>query len=213
MKKEKKFLVKELLKTILYAIVIENFILYTIMFVEEIPTWIMSEVMMVADDESEILIDEGKKTEEVMEEFTTMQKEKYGEEYPADGIFVKQLLYSFESGPIVQTYVNSLLVGAILGTVIYIVSVQKAKGVQLAIEIFIAFAIIVIIIAGINLGYETIINRVINDSGAADTFYDAYIYNDSIFLPYIAIFAIVYFGNMIQQKILTNKLNKELNNN
>lgn len=212
MRKEKKFSVKELLKTVLYAVVVVNFIVFTVTFVEEIPNLIMSEVMLVADDESEILIEEGKNAEEVMEQFTTMQKEKYGEEYPAEGIFVKQLLYSLESGPIVQTYVTSLLAGTILGTIIYIVSVQKAKGVELVIEIFIAFAIIAIITAGINLGYQAIINKVMNEAGATDTFYDTSIYNDSIFLPYIAVFAVVYMGNMIQQKILTNKLNKELNN-
>lgn len=213
MKKEKKFSVKELLKTILYAIVVVNFIVFTVTFVEEIPNLILSEAIQAADADSEFLIEVGKSLDESAEEYITTQKEKYGEEYPATGILVQHMICSLVSGTIIQNYVISLLLGTILGTIIYIVSVQKAKGIELVIEIFIAFIVIAIITAGINLGYQAIINKAINVERATDTFYYTYLYGDSIFLPYIAVFAVVYIGNMIQQKILTNKLNKELNNN
>lgn len=211
----KAFSFKKLLLTILCSIIVTTFILFTAMFVEEIPTWIMSEVMMMADEESEILIYEGKSAEKAMEAFSSKQKEKHGEEYPAEGILVKQVIYMMESGPIVRTYVHSLLLGAILGTIIYIVSVQGAKGKQLVIELFIAFVILSLFILTINLGYKAIINKAINETGATDAFYDTYVYNiesNNIVYTFIVVFAIVYLVNFIRQKILTNKLNKELNN-
>lgn len=35
--------------------------------------------------------------------------------------------------------------------------------------------------------------------------------SNNVLIPYIIVTAVIYIGNMVRQKILTNKLNKELN--
>ena len=66
----------------------------------------------------------------------------------------------------------------------------------------------------INLGYETLINKAIQSINPTDVTYSTYIYDlesNNVLIPYIIVAAVIYIGNMVRQKILTNKLNKELN--
>ena len=210
---KKPFSVKELLKSILISIAFTTFIGFTIMFVAVMPSWITTEVMIGIDNDSEIIIDIGNETNEGLEKTVEAMKDEYGEDYPALGVMLYRTYNHQRAVVIVNTYVSTVLYGIVLGVSIYIVSIQGAKGKQLAKEMIISFIIILLIIVTINFGYRAIINKAISDINITDLehYYYTSIYNiENNFFLYIGLFVIVYIGNLIHQKILANKLNKAL---
>ena len=214
---EKTFSVKKFLLTILCTVIVSVFIGSTILFVGSVPQWIQSEVITGMEKGSESLIEIGKSYQvgyEQIEESFKEDKTLYGEDYPSEELFLMQLINIFSTNRIMQVYSLSFLIGIVLGTIIYIVAVQNIKGKQILIELVVAFVVLFVLMMLINLGYETLINKAIQSVNPTDITYSTYIYDlesNNVLIPYIIVAAVIYIGNMVRQKILTNKLNKELN--
>jgi len=214
---EKTFSVKKFLLTILCTVIVSVFIGSTILFVGSVPQWIQSEVITGMEKGSESLIEIGKSYQvgyEQIEESFKEDKTLYGEDYPSEELFLMQLINIFSTNRIMQVYSLSFLIGIALGTIIYIVAVQNIKGKQILIELVVAFVVLFVLMMLINLGYETLINKAIQSVNPTDITYSTYIYDlesNNVLIPYIIVAAVIYIGNMVRQKILTNKLNKELN--
>jgi len=214
---EKTFSVKKFLLTILCTVIVSVFIGSTILFVGSVPQWIQSEVITGMEEGSESLIEIGKSYQvgyEQIEESFKEDKTLYGEDYPSEELFLMQLINIFSTNRIMQVYSLSFLIGIVLGTIIYIVAVQNIKGKQILIELVVAFVVLFVLMMLINLGYETLINKAIQSVNPTDITYSTYIYDlesNNVLIPYIIIATVIYIGNMVRQKVLTNKLNKELN--
>lgn len=215
--KLKIFSVKKLLLTILCTVIVSVFIGTTILFVLAIPIWIQTEVVGGMEKKSEALIKIGKSYQENLEQIEESfneDKALYGEDYPAEGIFLFQLINIFSTNRIMVVYTMSVSIGVALGSIIYIVAIQNIKGKQIVIELIVAFAILFVLMMLLNVGYEAIINKAINEINPTEVKYSTYIYDlegNNILIPYIIVAATIYIVNMVRQKIITNKLNKQLN--
>lgn len=214
---EKTFSVKKFLLTILCTVIVSVFIGSTILFVGSVPQWIQSEIMTGMEEDSESLIEIGKSYQvgyEQIEESFKEDKALYGEDYPSEELFLMQLINIFSTNRIMQVYSLSFLIGIALGTIIYIVAVQNIKGKQILIELVVAFVVLFLLMMIINLGYKTLINKAIQSVNPTDVTYSTYVYDleiNNVLISYIIVATVIYIGNMVRQKILTNKLNKELN--
>lgn len=210
----KTFSIKKLLITILYTIIISVFIGTTALFLLSIPEVIQLEVINSLDGDSETLIEIGKVYQEQVDQINKKineEKELYGEDYPADEILLYQFICKFSTSRIIQVYLFSLITGVILGIVIYIVAIQNIPPKQVFIELVIAFIILVMLIALFNIGYEMFLNKSINNIGSTDIKYSTDLDISNIVILYIIIAIVIYIIHMIKQKVLTNKLNKQLN--
>lgn len=214
---EKTFSVKKFLLTILCTVIVSVFIGSTILFVGSVPQWIQSEIMTGMEEDSESLIEIGKSYQvgyEQIEESFKEDKALYGEDYPSEELFLMQLINIFSTNRIMQVYSLSFLIGIALGTIIYIVAVQNIKGKQILIELVVAFVVLFLLMMIINLGYKTLINKAIQSVNPTDVTYSTYVYDleiNNVLISYIIVATVIYIGNMVRQKILTNKLNTELN--
>lgn len=214
----KTFSLKKLLLTILCTVIMSVFIGSTIIFVISIPRWIQSEVVFGVWGNAEALVELENKYQIEYEQIEEMFKELkalYGEDYPVEEIYLMQTINKCSTESIVKIYTMSVLIGIALGTIIYIVAIQNIKGIEMVIELFLAFVVLFVLISLLNLGYYTIINKLIGDISPIDGgTYSAYIYDIEsgvIFILYAIVATVIYAVNMIRQKIITNKLNKELN--
>ena len=217
--KLKTFSVKKLLITILCTVIVSTFIGSTILFLTSIPTWMYSELVSALEKDSKTIITLGKSYEntvkQIHEQFSE-DKAQYGDDYPAEGIFLFKLVNIFSTNRIVGVYAMSFTIGVVLGTIIYIVAVQKTTEKKMVVQLLLAFIILVILMILFNWGYEAIINKAINDIEPTKVQYSTYIYdiesNNYILIQYIVVAAVIYIINIFRQKIIANKLNKELNN-
>ena len=210
----KKFSIWKLLLTILCTTIISAFIGFISIFMSEIPNWIYSEVADVTEttEEGKMLL----KYWEDLFESRTQQEDYENEDYSLKGKILIELIHERPSYKIVKTFAMTCLIGTVLGTIIYIIVIQKAEGKQMIIELVIAFTVLIIMIIFLNLMYQNDINRIINEFTSQPITYYAHIYDlesneEYIVIQYIVLVAIIYIVNMIRQKILANKLNKELN--
>lgn len=216
---DKKFSIKKLLLTILCTVIVSVFIGSTILFIGSVPQWLQSEVITGMEKGSESLVEIGKSYQiiyERIEETFKEDKALYGEDYPSEELFLMQLINIFSTNRIIQVYSLSFLIGVALGTIIYIVAVQNIKEKQILIELVVAFVVLFILMMLINLGYETLINKAIQSFNPTDVTYSTYIYDlesNNVLIPYIIVAAVIYIGNMVRQKKLVSRLNKELNKN
>jgi len=214
---EKTFSVKKLLLTILCTVIISVSIGSTLLFIYMVPQRIQLEVINVMEKDSETLIGIGKhykRAYDSIEEDFKKDKALYGEDYPAEELLLLQWTNYFSTEVIMRVYPLSLLIGIGLGFIIYIVAVQNARGKKAIIELVVAFVIIFLLIMLANLAYQTIINKTINSLQPTDVKYYTYIYdlqNNKLIILYSIAAVVIYIGNIIRQKILTNKLNKALN--
>ena len=209
----KGFSIKKLLLSILCSIIVTTFIGFTIIFITEIPSYTFSEYLMQMDNNSEPVKEYGNYMQETYKQYEKIfkeEKEMYGEDYPSEGIFLGQLTNSIKSSQICEVYMSTLLIGTIIGTLIYIIFIQKTKGIQMLVETIICGIAIILIIMLINWGYNSIINKI----GIDNTGYTAYVYDideSTILYGFLGIIGISYIINLIYQAILTKKLNKKLN--
>ena len=171
--KFKTFSIKKLLTTILYTVVISVFIGTTILFLLSAPEAIQAE--MIGDmQDSENVREIGKNYEEQVqkiEEYINECKELYGENYPAGEIFLCQFISKLSTGRIIKGYLLSLTIGVVLGIIIYIVAVQKIPKEEVVIELMFAFVILLILAIILNVGYEAIINKIINSNNSSTKIY------------------------------------------
>ena len=218
MKVFKGFSIKKYLLCIICSIIISTFIGFTILFVTESPSYIRVGILRSVNQNSEEIREFGNITQEneynVLNEHILELKEKYGQDYPAEGLVLNQLVDFFRSNSICKTYALSLLIGVIFGTVVYIIFIQKATGIQMIIETLFFTVMIFLIILLLNLRFNKIINVAINELGAnidnsgySNLFEFDYLYILNIF---IGIAVIAYIVNLIYQKILVNKFNMKL---
>lgn len=210
-----KFSTGKLLLTILCTTMVTIFISFTIMFIQVFPTWALSEVVLNLERDSDALSKIGNEMEERFESAIEKDEQGEGENHPDKGILLYYLTNRLPTQMIVNVYAKSLLIGIALGTIIYIIAVQNVNEKKMIIELVIAFMILIGIIMILNVGYEASINKGINELNPEQVKYSTYIYdiesNEYLIIQYIVVAAIIYIANMIKQKILTNKLNKELN--
>lgn len=210
-----KFSTGKLLLTILCITMVTIFISFTIMFIQVFPTWALSEVVLNLERDSDALSKIGNEMEERFESAIEKDEQGEGENHPDKGILLYYLTNRLPTQMIVNVYAKSLLIGIALGTIIYIIAVQNVNEKKMIIELVIAFMTLIGIIMILNVGYEAIINKGINELNPEQVKYSTYIYdiesNEYLIIQYIVVAAIIYIANMIKQKILTNKLNKELN--
>lgn len=211
----KTFSIKKLLITILYTIIISVFIGTTALFLLSIPEVIQLEVINNSlDGDSETLVKIGKVYQEQVDQINKKineEKESYGEDYPAEEILLYQFICKFSTSRIIQVYLFSLITGVILGIVIYIVAIQNIPPKQVFIELVIAVIILVMLILLFNIGYEMVLNKAINKIGSTDIKYSTDLDISNIVVLYIIVAIVIYIIHMIKQKVLTNKLNKQLN--
>lgn len=218
----KPFSIKKLLLTILCTVIVSVFLGTTISFVLSTPTWIYSEVLTGMENTGieknkntlNEMVENYKYGFEKIEKKISEDKNLYGEDYPAEEVFLILLINRFSSYKIMEVYAISVLIGIVLGTIIYIVALQNIKGKQVVIELILAFVVLFIFITLLNLGYQAIINKLITDLNTTNVTYDTYIYDlesYNILIPYILVAVTIYIVNMVRQKIITNKLNKQLN--
>ena len=216
-----KFSIAKFLFTTLCTTILTIFIGFTILFIDVVPTWINSDIMKTIDTTDEG-IEAAKYWEELFENYTAKEQEEYnkntmyGDKYSAKGNLLIELVYGLPSYSIVKTFTMSFLVGVVLGIVVYIIIVQNAKGKKMIIELISAFLILWIILTILNWGYQIIINKIISNITTESITYYTHIYdlesNDEyMIIQYIAIIATIYIINLFRQKIIANKLNKELN--
>lgn len=214
-KKFKTFSIKKFFLTVLFTVIVSVFIGSTILFVGSVPQWIRAEIMFGIEPGSEFLVELASNDNlyEKFEETSNQEKSLYGEDYPAEELLLCRLIDLLSTNRIMQVYTLSLLIGISLGTIIYIVAIQNIKFKQIVLELFVAFLILYIFVALLNLGYETIINQLIQNITSQEITYYTYLYDFQWYtalVPYIFAAIIIYVTNMVKQKIITAKFNKQL---
>lgn len=214
----KGFSIKKYLLCVLLSIIVSTFIGFTILFVTAVPAYTSVEILNELGQNSKEINEVGNSMQEIYNETKkhfAKEKEMYGEDYPAEGIFLYNITNSYRSYPICKVYTLALVYGIILGTLVYIIFVQKASGVQMLLETIFCGILIILLIILVNLGYNIAINMILNNIGVTDVKYtfSSYVYDiyssDTSYI-FIGIIGIAYIVNLIFQKILVNKLNKKL---
>lgn len=210
----KTFSVKKLLLTILCTVIISVFIGTTALFLLSIPEAIQLEMVNNMDKDSETLLEIGNNYQEQVDQINKKFNEEkvlYGKDYPSEGIFLYQLITRLSAYKIIDVYSLALIIGIVLGTVIYIIAIQKTSKKQVIIELIVAFVILSVLMFIINAGYETIISKAINNINPTEVQYSTNININNVLILYMIVAVVVYVINIIKNKILTNRLNKQLN--
>lgn len=216
-KQERKFSLKKLLLTILCTTIVSIFVGNTVLLVDTVPQWLETEKILSINRNSKYLIEMGENNQDNVKQLEEEYKEEralYGEKYPAEMMHFMQIADYF-TGRIIKVYALSLLIGISIGTIIYIIAIQRAKGKQLIIELIVSLLIVFGLILFTNLGYETYINNHVQIFNMTKIRASAYIYEleiKDILISYAIVAIVIYIGNIIRQKILTHKLNKEIEN-
>ncbi len=210
----KEISIKKLFITILCSIIITTSLSFSIAFIESLPGTLVNEAWSTWNDKMpEELIEYGKNIEETINKKIQEEKNMYGSDYPSEGILFYMAMSKSSEDAIVETYKQSVLVGIILGTFVYIVWVQKAKKKNLLIESVICGGIMLVLVVLVNVIYELVFYVMMKNLGQ-----DAYIYSlnevydiRNVAIVCVGIFAVVYVANYIYQRIMASRLNRELN--
>lgn len=221
MKNQEKFSIKKLLLSILCSVILSVFIGTTCLFIYSCIAKIQTDTLTSLDPNSQSVLNLGEKYQqhtEIIKKTIQTQKSDYGEDYPSEGIFLYLFTQRIPANHIIDMYLHALLIGIVAGLVIYIIAIQKVSIKLALIELFISFTILYFILTLLNFGYGFLIKNIINSSGSASQKYlnSTYVYDiynldiENIIFIYLIIGLIVFIINKIRQKILTNKLNKEL---
>lgn len=206
---------KKLLLCILCSTIVTTFIGFTILFIYQFPSFLISNVSMQTDADSELLAETFNEYENDYQRIVdavNKQKEIYGDDYPAGGRTLHNLIYMLGNRLIINTYITSLLIGIILGIFIYLIFIQQVTSKHIEIKIGIAFIIILAIVPIINWIYTILYNIFIKSTGT-DMNYNISIcdLDTGIILAIsLGIFFLVLLANLVYQKIRTYKLNKAL---
>ena len=210
----KEISIKKLFITILCSIIITTSLSFTIVFIESLSGILVNEALSTWNDKMpDEVIEYGKKVEETINKKVQEEKDMYGSDYPSEGILFYRAMSNSRENAIVETYKQSILVGIILGTFVYIVWVQRAKKKNLLIESAICGGIMLTLVVLVNIIYELVFYVMMKNLGQ-----EAYIYSlnevydiKNVAIICVGIFAVVYVGNYIYQRIMVSRLNKELN--
>lgn len=216
-KQERKISLKKLLLTILCTTIVSIFVGNTVLLVDTVPQWLETEKILSINRNSKYLIEIGENNQDNVKQLEEKYKEEralFGEKYPAEMMRLMQIANYF-TNRIIKVYTLSILIGVSTGAIIYIISIQRAKGKQLIIELIVSLLIVFGLVLFTNLGYETYINNHVHIFNMTKIRTSAYIYEleiKDILISYVIVAIVIYIGNIIRQKILTHKLNKEIEN-
>lgn len=215
-KKEKTFSIKKLLSTILKTVMVTSFIASILVFIGAIGYEGMYNILCVYNLDSELTIkmaDIGQYEWEIANESIDELKAEYGEDYPAEGLaFIAYRLSAFNG--ITNIYVTLIIIGVIVGAIIYIVDIQKANAKKKMFQLCIAFVVLLALIALMYLVYQFLMNDMFatGETKGIERIKEVFEFNPSnILIIYVIAAVVIYILNMIKQKIITIKLNKELN--
>lgn len=115
-------------------------------------------------------------------------------------------MYDMTAGVTDELYLFSIIIGIVMGILIYLIFVKQVKEKKLIL-------ISVICFAGVLLIFNTsnIISDIIDGTFELSSIIDRNERLNVFIIVYIIIFAVLYSVNLIYQKKLANKLNSELN--
>ena len=115
------------------------------------------------------------------------------------------------SNDIFMIYFQSTMIGILIGTLVYLIFIKKIKSKKIILISLLCFSILFILIhAGdilTDIGYS------IKEKTWGIDFYNYINLNDTLtilFITYSVLFILIYTVNLLYQKKVTNKLNKEL---
>lgn len=215
-KKEKIFSIKKLLSTILKTVMVTAFIASTLIFIIAVGYEGMYDILCVLNLDSEITIkfaNVGQNEWEMLNDNIKELKVEYGEDYPAEGLI--HIAYKFGTFMgITDIYLTSIIIGVLVGAIIYIVDIQKTTGKKKIIQLAITFVVLLGLIGLMYLGYQAFINEVlaIGETRGIERIKEIFEFDPSnILIIYIIAAVVIYILHMIKQKIITIKLNRELN--
>ena len=160
-KQERKISLKKLLLTILCTTIVSIFVGNTVLLVDTVPQWLETEKILSINRNSKYLIEIGENNQDNVKQLEEKYKEEralFGEKYPAEMMHLMQIANYF-TNRIIKVYTLSILIGVSTGAIIYIISIQRAKGKQLIIELIISLLIVFGLVLFTNLGYEAYINN------------------------------------------------------
>lgn len=195
--------IKKLLLCIVISILIANFIIMGVTIVDIIfdhPTSTVEIFKNNSDDEE--LIGYYKGFEEQMLKIKESDPKQYNADFPIYGMFASILPLTV-LGPMVSMYILSIVVGIIVGIMIYLIFIENKKGMEAVIAFTICFIITLLLYRGLIAISELTSNLIYNQ-------YDEFEWYE-LFVGYAIAFAVLYVVNLIYQKRIANKLNKELN--
>ncbi len=213
MKENSKFSIKKLLKTIVIWIAICALVGMTYNFISSLEGAIMFQALTEPAEYPEGMISyfEGLNTN--FEQSVRATKEFRGESFPAEGANFYMYAVAWPSYQMVRTFTLSLLAGIIIGSLVYILMVQKATKMKAILEVGIAFILI-----GTFIGVGYLSNNLILKMalGGNVTLENPLMFADYTITQlaslYILLAAILYVFNIVKQKITVIKLNRELKN-
>lgn len=214
----KNFKLKKLLQCISYSIIFTTFLGFTFIFINSVFTYSGLVTLSSLDPQSETVISVGKSFEEsynFIEEEIQSEKLKYGENYPAAGLYICSMSIYNSTNMILTVYSIAFLSGITLGSLIYIITIEKATKLNLVIKSIFAFIGIFLLGFTIDFIYTSILHIILkltNTNFTPEYKTSLYTYSiEELLIPFLVILGIVYILNIIQQCLLTRKLNKELN--
>lgn len=135
--------------------------------------------------------------ENTQEDFFNNNNENYPADYPVGGMLIDGLQLNVVTA-LFTIFILSIGIGITLGVVIYIIFIENKKGIDAIIAFFICLVLSCFLFKGAEMLAETIYGG-----------YDFSWYNNIII--YVVTFILLYLINLIHQKKIANKLNRELN--
>ena len=214
----KKFSVLKLLFSIVCSVIVTVFCGNIIWNIEnDMFSYTEAKVLDGMTDEPQFVIDMlkplSKKVNEGFDNHKTTYN--YGDEY-TEGMFLLNHLSSMKMQR-VEFIFKCVLLGVILGMVIYMIAIQKATGKKLVLELIIGFIFLCLIIVIINLGYGVYFEKLVegteyNITNIQTNIYDLGLNKLELGIGFVALVLIIYIGHMVYNKMIVKKLNNELNN-
>lgn len=193
---------KKLFLCILVSILIANFIIMgaTIIAITFDHPTSSIEIFKSKISENQ-LKEQYKEFENKMIQVKESNPEQYDADFPIYGMFATILPLTV-LGPMVSMYILSIIVGIVVGLMVYLIFIENKKGKQAIIAFTICFGITILLYKCLMVISELTSNLIY-------TQYEEYEWYQ-LFVGYVITFVVLYIGNMIYQKRITKKLNKKL---
>ena len=195
---------KKILLCIIVSILIANFIIMGVTIVDMIFEHPTSRVEIFKDKiDQKQLIEFYKENENKMLQVKESDPEYYSDDFPIYGMFATILPLTI-LGPMVSMYILSIVVGIIVGIIVYLIFIENKKGKEVVIAFTTCFILTLLLYKGLIAISELTSNLIYTQYEEFEWY--------QLFLGYAITFAVLYVVNLIYQKIITHKLNKELDN-
>lgn len=211
MKETNKFSIKKLLKTICIWIAICAVVAMTYNFISALEGAIMFQALTEPAEYPEGMMSYFESLNTAFEQSVQTTKEFRGESFPSEGANFYMYAVAWPSYQMVRTFTLSLLAGIIIGTLVYILMVQKATKMKAILEVGIAFILIGAFVGAGYLSNNLVLKMALGGNVALENplMFADYTITQMVSL-YVLLALILYVFNMIKQKITVMRLNKEL---